>query len=76
MALVLVFRVFAALLAIFGAMNILLLILSEQVQRFFPAQFHAVSNLTQAVALFGVGAGVFLLSEMAGKKKSGGHAAH
>jgi hypothetical protein len=73
MALVMVFRVFAALLAIFGGLNILLLILSDQVQRFFPAQFHAVSSLTQAVALFGVGAGVYLLSEMAGRK---GHSAH
>jgi ABC-type Na+ efflux pump permease subunit len=74
MALVVLFRVFAALLAIFGAMNILLLVLSEQVQRFFPAQFHAVSSLSQAVALFGVGAGVYLLSEMVGRKR--GHAAH
>ena len=74
MALVMVFRVFAALLAIFGALNILLLILSDQVQRFFPAQFHAISSLPQAVGLFGVGAGIYLLSEMAGSKKS--HSAH
>lgn len=73
MALVLVFRVFSALLAIFGGLNILLLILSDQVQRFFPAQFHAIANLSQAVALFGVGASVYLLSELAGKKK---HSAH
>ncbi len=73
MALVLVFRVFAALLAIFGGINILLLILSDQMQRFFPAQFHAVANLTQAVALFGVGASVYLLSQLTDRKK---HSAH
>lgn len=76
MALVVVFRVFAALLAIFGALNILLLILSDRIQSFFPVEFHAIANLTQAVTLFGVGAGVYLLGEMAGKKKAGGHGAH
>lgn len=57
------FRIFAAALAIFGALNILLLILSEQVKTFFPAEFTAVSNMGQAIALFGVGAGIYMLGD-------------
>lgn len=70
MTLTLVFRVFAALLAIFGALNILLLILSDRVLRFFPVEFHPISNLTEAIALFGVGAGVYLLAGAAAAKKA------
>lgn len=61
--LILGFRIFAAVMAIFGALNILLLILSEQVKTFFPAEFTAVSHMGEAVALFGVGAGVYILGE-------------
>ncbi|WP_425993780.1 hypothetical protein [Caulobacter sp. DWR1-3-2b1] len=70
MTLTLVFRVFAALLAIFGAMNILLLVLSERVRSFFPVEFHPVSNLTEATALFGVGAGIYLLAASGAHKKA------
>lgn len=70
MTLTLVFRVFAGLLAIFGAMNIILLILSERVRAFFPVEFHPVSSLTEATALFGVGAGIYLLAASASHKKA------
>lgn len=70
MTLTLVFRVFAALLAIFGALNILLLVLSDRVLAFFPAQFHPISNLTEATALFGVGAGIYLLAGAQSAKKA------
>jgi hypothetical protein len=70
MTLTLVFRVFAALLAIFGALNILLLILSDRIVAFFPVQFHAVNTLTEATALFGVGAGIYLLASAQSAKKA------
>jgi hypothetical protein len=70
MTLTLVFRVFAALLAIFGALNILLLVLSERVLSFLPVEFHPISTLTKATALFGVGAGIYLLAGHQGGKKA------
>ena len=73
MPLTLILRVFAALLALFGALNILLLILSDQMRSFFPAQFHAVATISDATALFGVGAGTYLLGRMAeGMNKGAG----
>lgn len=57
------FRIFAAALAIFGALNILLLVLAEPVKAFFPAGFTPISNMGEAIALFGVGAGVYLVGE-------------
>ncbi len=68
MTLTLVFRVFAALLAIFGALNILLLILSDKVLAFLPVEFHPISSLTEATGLFGVGAGIYLLAGHQAKK--------
>ncbi len=68
MMLTLVFRVFAALLAIFGALNILLRILSDKVLAFLPVEFHPISTLTEAIALFGVGAGIYLLAGHQAKK--------
>ncbi len=65
-----VFRVFAAILAIFGALNILLLILSDRVLAFLPVEFHPISTLTEATTLFGVGAGIYLLSGHQSAKKA------
>ena len=65
-----VFRVFAAILAIFGALNILLLILSDRVLSFLPVEFHPISTLTEATTLFGVGAGIYLLSGHPSAKKA------
>ncbi len=69
MPITLIFRVFGAVLGVFGALNILLLILSTQMQNFLAA-FRPVADLSDAVGLFGVGAGIWILGE---HKKSSGH---
>lgn len=70
MPLALVFRVFAALLGILGALNVLLLVLAEPIARYSPIQMHAMANLTEALILFGVGAGIYLMSMGASPKKA------
>lgn len=69
MSLTLVFRVFAAILALFGIANFVLLVLAEPIARFSPVGFTATTSLTDAILLFGVGAGVWVLGH-------GGHKAH
>ncbi len=61
MPLALVFRVFAAILGILGALNVVLLVLAEPIARYSPVPMHAMANLTEALILFGVGAGIYLL---------------
>lgn len=61
MPLALVFRVFAAILGILGGLNVILLVLAEPIAQYSPVQVHAMANLTEALILFGVGAGIYLL---------------
>jgi hypothetical protein len=64
-----IFRVFGALLGVFGGLNVLLLILSAQMQSFLSG-FRPVATLSDAVLLFGVGAGIWVLGE---HKKASSH---
>lgn len=73
MPLALVFRVFAAILGILGAINVLILVLQDPIARYSPVELHAMGNLTEALILFGVGAGIYLLGLGASPKKSHGH---
>lgn len=70
MTLALLFRVFAAILGILGALNVLILVLADPIARYSPVQVQAVGDLTQALVLFGVGAGIYLLGLGAGGKKA------
>lgn len=65
--LTLIFRVFAGILGALGALNIVLLILGEALARYSPVELHAVGTLTEALMLFGVGAGIYVLSPGGGK---------
>lgn len=65
--LALVFRVFAAILGVLGAINIVLLVLGEALARYSPVEMRAVGTLTEALMIFGVGAGIYLLSPVGGK---------
>ncbi len=71
MPLALLFRVFAAILGILGAINVLILVLADPIARFSPVELHAMGSLTEALILFGVGAGIYLLGLGAGVKKHG-----
>jgi hypothetical protein len=64
----LIFRVFAAVLALFGMLNFVLLVLHDPIERFSPVGLSATTSLTDAILLFGVGAGVWVLGQ-------GGHKA-
>ena len=68
--LTLVFRVFAAILGVLGAINIVLLVLGDALARYSPVELHAVGTLSQALMLFGVGAGVYVMSSGGGKSHS------
>jgi hypothetical protein len=71
MSLAFVFRVFAAILGLLGAINVVLLVLADPIARYSPVQVQAVGNLTEALIRFGVGAGIYLLGQGAGVKKHG-----
>lgn len=60
--LTMIFRVFAAILGVLGAINIVLLVLGEALARYSPVQLQAVGTLTEALAIFAVGAGIYVLS--------------
>ncbi len=62
-----VFRVFAAILGVLGAVNVVLLILGEALARYSPVELHAVGTLSEALTLFGVGAGIYVLSPAGGR---------
>jgi hypothetical protein len=66
-----IFRVFAAILALFGILNFILLVLADPIGRFSPVSIGATTSLTDAILLFGVGAGVWVLGQ-----GSGGHKSH
>jgi len=65
--LAMVFRVFAAILGVLGAINVVLLVLGEALARYSPVELHAVGTLTEALMLFGVGAGIYVLSPPGGR---------
>jgi hypothetical protein len=75
MPVIVAIRIFSGLLAILGGANLVVLALSEHLQSAIPWMLHPAATFSQALALFGVGASVHALSEMAGKRsgKSGGH---
>ncbi|MDP1737524.1 MAG: hypothetical protein Q8L23_08790 [Caulobacter sp.] len=60
--LTLIFRVFAGILGALGALNIVLLILGEALARYSPVELRAVGTLTEALMIFGVGAGIYVLA--------------
>lgn len=63
----LIFRVFAGILGAFGALNIVLVVLGEALAHYSPVDLHAATTLSEAVMLFGVGAGIYVLSPAGGK---------
>lgn len=65
--LTLIFRVFAAILGVLGAINIVLLVLGEALARYSPVELRAVGTLTEALTIFGVGAGIYVLSPAQGR---------
>lgn len=68
-----IIRVFSLLVAVLGGLNLLALALSAQIQKFLPAITLPAANVMEAVSLFGVGAGVYALSEIAKKTGGRGH---
>ena len=66
-------RVFSLILTFFGALNLVVLALSDYLQSMIPAVLRPVANFGEALALFGVGAVVVMLCEIAGK---GGKSKH
>lgn len=62
-----IFRIFAAILGVLGAINIVLVVLGEALARYSPVELRAVGTLTDALMLFGVGAGIYVLSPASGK---------
>lgn len=69
MPLTTIFRVFAAILALFGILNFILLVLADPIGRFSPVALGATTSLTDAILLFGVGAGVWVLGQGPGGRK-------
>ncbi len=70
MPLAFVFRVFAAILGLLGLLNVLILVLAEPLARYSPVEVRAMGSLSEALLLFGVGAGIYLLGMGAGVKKA------
>ncbi len=67
-------RVFSGLLALMGAINLVVLALSDHLQSVVPMILRPAATFSQALALFGVGASVHVLAEIAAKAgKSRGH---
>jgi hypothetical protein len=67
LSLTLVFRLFAGLLGLFGMVNVLLVVLAEPIGRFSPLALTPTISLTDAILLFGVGAGVWAVTAPARK---------
>lgn len=70
MPLALVFRVFAAILGLLGALNVVILVLADPIARYSPVEMRAMGSLSEALLLFGVGAGIYLLGLGGGVKKA------
>ena len=60
-------RVFSLILTFFGALNLVILALSDHLQSWVPAVLRPAATFGEALALFGVGAAVAMLAEIAGK---------
>jgi hypothetical protein len=67
MSLTFVFRIFAGLLGLFGMVNVLLVVLADPISRFSPVFLTPTISLTDAILLFGVGAGVWAVTAPARK---------
>lgn len=70
MPLAFVFRVFAAILGLLGLLNVLILVLADPIARYSPVEVRAMGSLSEALLLFGVGAGIYLLGMGAGPRKA------
>ncbi|MDO9474873.1 MAG: hypothetical protein Q7J28_17655 [Caulobacter sp.] len=70
MPLAFVFRVFAAILGLLGALNVIALVLADPIARYSPVEVRAMGSLSEALLLFGVGAGIYLLGVGAGPRKA------
>jgi hypothetical protein len=70
MPLAIVFRVFAAILGLLGAVNVVILVLADPIARYSPVELRAMSSLSEALLLFGVGAGIYMLSLSSVAKKA------
>lgn len=67
-------RIFAGLLTLLGALNLLVLALSASIMKFLPAVQLPAATIEEATNLFGVGAVVYVLTEIAKKTgRGGGH---
>lgn len=66
-------RVFSLILTFFGALNLVILALSDHLQSWVPAVLRPAATFGEALALFGVGAAVALLGEIAAKTGRGKH---
>lgn len=60
-------RVFSLILTFFGVLNLVILALSDHLQSVVPAVLRPAATFGEALALFGVGAAVATLSEIAAK---------
>lgn len=60
-------RVFSLLLSFFGALNLVILALSDHLQSVVPSVLRPAATFSEALALFGVGAAVAMLGEIAAK---------
>ncbi|WP_421932964.1 hypothetical protein [Phenylobacterium sp.] len=60
-------RVFSLLLSFFGALNLVILALSDHLQSVVPPVLRPAATFGEALALFGVGAAVAMLGEIAAK---------
>ncbi|MDP1632486.1 MAG: hypothetical protein Q8L66_13805 [Caulobacter sp.] len=56
------FRAFSGILGVLGAFNIVVLVLSGVINTYSSFEIRAVGTLSEALAIFGVGAGIFVLS--------------
>lgn len=62
------FRLFAAALGLLGAVNIVLIVLADPISRYSPLTLHPTMTLLEAIALFGVGAGIHALTGWTARK--------
>lgn len=66
-------RIFAGLLALLGALNLILMLLADFVQDMVPYPLKPVTSFTDALLLFAVGGGVYMLAVIGLGKMGGKH---
>ncbi len=66
-----IIQVLSAVLAVFAMLNLLVLLLSENIQHFIPVKLTPVTSYMDAVVAFGIGAGVYCLATIAANSKGG-----